>query len=322
VKRIWQSWMIALARSPAVTHWMQGNRATASIARRFVAGGDAAQAMTIARDLATAGFRTSLYHLGEYVKDPAVVAENGRQKIQVAESLSAAHLQIHVSIDSTQIGYAIDEQAGEALALRIGARIRELGRAAGGQADGAPPVLMLNMEDAEYVDRILGLRARLLSAGVPVAQTLQAHLKRSAADLASIVAAGGQVRLVKGAFADPRPHAYQGKAEIDASYLALARRMLSAEAKASGFRPVFGTHDDALIAEVRRIAKSGGWQPGQYEFEMLYGVRAELQRQLRAAGEQVRVYLPYGRDWWPYAVRRIGESPRNAALLARTVISG
>jgi proline dehydrogenase len=287
-----------------------------------VAGGDAAQAMTIARDLATAGFRTSLYHLGEYVKDPAVVAENGRQKIQVAESLSAAHLQIHVSIDSTQIGYAIDEQAGEALALRIGARIRELGRAAGGQADGAPPVLMLNMEDAEYVDRILGLRARLLSAGVPVAQTLQAHLKRSAADLASIVAAGGQVRLVKGAFADPRPHAYQGKAEIDASYLALARRMLSAEAKASGFRPVFGTHDDALIAEVRRIAKSGGWQPGQYEFEMLYGVRAELQRQLRAAGEQVRVYLPYGRDWWPYAVRRIGESPRNAALLARTVISG
>lgn len=234
MKRIWQSWMIALARSPRVTRWMQGNRATASIARRFVAGADGAQAIEAARELEQAGFKSSLYYLGEYVKDPAIVAENGRQKIEVAERLGAAHLQVHVSIDSTQIGYAIDETQGEQLALRIGARLRDLG-----QANGAPPVLMLNMEDADYVDRILGLRARLLAAGVPVAQTLQAYLKRSADDLAPIIAAGGQVRLVKGAFADPRPHAYQGKAEIDDSYLALARRMLGAEAKASGFRPVF-----------------------------------------------------------------------------------
>jgi proline dehydrogenase len=317
MKRLWQSWMIALARSPRVTRWMQGNRATASIARRFVAGADAVQAMTLARELERAGFKTSLYYLGEYVKDPAIVAENGRQKIAVAESLKAAQLQIHVSIDSTQIGYAIDEAAGEQLALKIGARIRDLG-----EANGGPPVLMLNMEEAEYVDRILTLRARLLAAGVPVAQTLQAYLKRSADDLARIIAAGGHVRLVKGAFADPRPHAYQGKAEIDANYLALARRMLSIEAKQSGFRPVFGTHDDALIAEIRLIAKNAAWRTGQYEFEMLYGVRTELQRQLRAAGEQVRVYLPYGHDWWPYAVRRVGESPRNAALLARAVMSG
>jgi proline dehydrogenase len=104
MKRLWQSWMIALARSPRVTRWMQGNRATASIARRFVAGADAMQAMTVARDLERAGFKASLYYLGEYVKDPAIVAENGREKIAVAESPSAAHLQIHVSLDSTQIG--------------------------------------------------------------------------------------------------------------------------------------------------------------------------------------------------------------------------
>jgi proline dehydrogenase len=317
VKRIWQSWMIALARAPGVTRWMQGNRATTSIARRFVAGADVAQAMAVARDLHAAGFKSSLYYLGEYVRDPAIVAENGRQKIEIAESLSAAHLQVHVSVDSTQIGYAIDETEGERLALKIGARIRDLGR-----ANGAPPVLMLNMEDADYVDRILALHAQLLAAGVPVAQTLQAYLKRSAGDLAPLIAAGGHVRLVKGAFADPRPHAYQGKAAIDASYLDQARRMLGADAKASGFRPVFGTHDDQLIAEIRLIAKNGGWQPGQYEFEMLYGVRSELQRQLRKAGEQVRLYLPFGRDWWPYAVRRVGESPRNAALLARALVSG
>lgn len=313
--RPWQSWMIALARSARVTRWMQGNRATAALARRFVGGADAAAAIAAARELEQAGFKASLYYLGEYVEDPAVVAENGRQKIAAAERLGAARLQIHISVDSTQLGYAIDDAAGADLALKIGARIRELG-AAGTER----PILMLNMEDADYVTRILDLRARLLAAGIPVAQTLQAYLKRSADDLAPTIAAGGEVRLVKGAFADPRPHAYQRGDEIDANYLKLAGMMLSADARARGFRPVFGTHDDALIPRIRQIARDNGWQPGQYEFEMLYGVRPELQRELRDQGEQVRLYLPFGRDWWPYAVRRVGESPRNAMLLARALI--
>ncbi|HNB29000.1 MAG TPA: proline dehydrogenase family protein [Alphaproteobacteria bacterium] len=313
----WQSWMIALARNPRVTRWMQGNRATAALARRFVGGGDVDSAVAVARDLDKAGFRTSLYYLGEYVADPALVAENGRQKIAAAEALAAARLQIHVSFDSTQLGYAIDDAAGAALALRIGARIRALA-----SAGAPPPVLMLNMEDADYVDRILALRRHLLAAGVPVAQTLQAYLKRSRDDLAPIIAEGGMVRLVKGAFADPGAHALQSGREIDANYLALAARMLAPEAKARGFRPVFGTHDDKLIPAIRRLARDGGWRPGEYGFEMLYGVRPALQRALRDDGEQVRLYLPFGRAWWPYAVRRVGESPRNAMLLARALIGG
>jgi proline dehydrogenase len=313
--RLWQSWMIALARSPGVTRWMQGNRAAAALARRFVGGADAAAAIAASRELQQAGFKVSLYYLGEYVEDPAVVAENGRQKIAAAEQLDAARLQIHISVDSTQLGYAIDDEAGAELALKIGARIRDLGS---GGADR--PVLMLNMEDADYVDRILRLRARLVAAEIPVAQTLQAYLKRSADDLAPIIAAGGEVRLVKGAFADPRPHAFQSGREIDANYLKLAGMMLSAEAKARGFRPVFGTHDDKLVPRIRALARDHGWRPGEYEFEMLYGVRPELQRWLRDQGERVRLYLPFGRDWWPYAVRRVGESPRNALLLGRTLI--
>jgi proline dehydrogenase len=243
------------------------------------------------------------------------VAENGRQKVAAAEQLAAARLQIHISVDSSQLGYAIDDQAGTELALKIGARMRELA-----VASNRTPVLMLNMEDAEYVSRILELRAQLLAAGVPVAQTLQAYLKRSADDLAPIIAAGGMVRLVKGAFADSRPHAFQARDEIDGNYLALAKMMLAPEAKTRGFRPVFGTHDDRLIPQIRRLARDNGWQPGEYGFEMLYGVRPQLQHELRETGEQVRLYLPFGRDWWPYAVRRVGESPRNFMLLARTLI--
>ena len=151
-----------MARSPRVTRWVQGNRAAVALARRFVGGADVATAIAVARDLEQAGFATSLYYLGEYVEDPAVVAENGRQKIAAAEQLEAAHLPIHISVDSTQLGYAIDDEAGAELALKIGARIRALGA-----AGGRPPVLMLNMEDADYVDRILDLRRRLLDAGVP-----------------------------------------------------------------------------------------------------------------------------------------------------------
>jgi proline dehydrogenase len=312
----WQSWMIALARSPRVTRWMQGNRATAKLARRFVGGGDVGAAMNVAADLQRAGFKTSLYYLGEYVEDPALVAENGRQKIAIAEALDNAQIAIHVSFDASQLGYAIDDVAGAALALRIGTRIRELSR-----NSNRAPLLMLNMEDADYVDRILALRRKLRAAGVPVAQTLQAYLKRSADDLRAIIAEGGAVRLVKGAFADARPHAFQG-AEIDANYLRLAAMMLAPEAKAAGFRPIFGTHDDRLQPQIRALAQRNGWQADEYEFEMLYGVRPALQKALKESGEQVRLYVPFGRAWWPYAVRRVGESPRNFLLLARALFGG
>jgi len=306
--------MIALARSARVARWMQANRATAALARRFVGGLTAEEGIETAKQLRQAGFKASLYYLGEYVADPTIIAETVRQKKLAVMLLKDARLQVHLSVDPTQIGYGHDDALGERNALEIGRSVQ--------QASGDQPVLMLDMEDAGYVTRTLALRDRLMAEGIPVAQTLQAYLKRSADDLALIIAGGGGVRLVKGAFADPRSHAYQARAEIDGNYLKLARMMLGMEAKASGFRPVFGTHDDALIAEIRIIAKNGGWQPGAYEFEMLYGVRAELQRRLRDSGEQVRLYLPYGRDWWPYAIRRVGESPRNAALLARAVVSG
>ncbi|WP_119303775.1 proline dehydrogenase family protein [Dongia deserti] len=312
--KTWQSWMIGLARSPGLARWMQANRATAALARRFVGGLTVEDGIETAKRLWQAGFKASLYYLGEYVADPALIAETVRQKKLAVMLLKDARLQVHLSVDPTQIGYGYDDALGERNALEIGRSIQ--------QSSGDAPVLMLDMEDAGYVTRTLALRDRLAAEGIPVGQTLQASLKRTVDDVAAIIAGGGSVRLVKGAFADPRPHAFQSRDAIDENYLALARMMLSADAKARGFRPVFGTHDDALIAEIRQVADTGGWESGQYEFEMLYGVRTELQRQLREQGEQVRLYLPFGRDWWPYAVRRVGENPRNAVLLARALLSG
>ena len=314
--------MIALARSARVTRWMHGNRATAALARRFVGGDTVDDGLAVAKRLNGAGFKTSLYYLGEYVTDPAVIDETVQQKKLAIQALRQARLQVHLSIDPTQIGYGYDDATGAAMATAIGETLLHTAGEGGRGDNSALPMLVLDMEDASYVDRTLALRDRLAALGIPVTQTLQAYLKRTAQDLAPIIASGGSVRLVKGAFADPGPHAFQSRGEIDSNYLALAMMMLGDKAKASGFVPVFGTHDAGLIDTIRGIARRSGWRPGSYEFEMLYGVRESLQRQLLREREQVRLYLPFGRAWWPYAVRRIGESPRNAWLLVRALLGG
>ncbi|MGH6894546.1 MAG: proline dehydrogenase family protein [Dongiaceae bacterium] len=189
----WQSWMIALARFARVTRWMQSNRTTAALARRFVGGSSAEEAIAAARRLRQAGFKASLYCLGEYAADPEVIAETVRQKKVAAMLLRDARLQVHLSIDPTRIGYGYDDAPGERTALEIGHVVQ--GLAIQQQSGDERAVLMLDMEDADYVTRTLALRDRLVAAGIPVAQTLQAYLKRTADDLKPIIAAGGSVRL-------------------------------------------------------------------------------------------------------------------------------
>jgi proline dehydrogenase len=312
--KIWQAGMIALARSPRVTSFMQSNAAASALAGRFVVGATAAAACDAARRLEAQGFKSSLYHLGEYVADPAKVSRTIECKLEIARLLGEAGLEVHISLDLTQIGYSIGEAIGSENAQRIGAAIAD-------QPGTARKILMFNMEDAPFVDRTLDLRTQLRARNVPVAQTLQAYLRRTQSDMQMIVAEGAVARLVKGAYVDAGSHAFPTRAEIDRSYLDVAAVMLAPSARERGFFPVFGTHDERMIEPIRALAARNGWQAGQYEFEMLYGVRPELQRRLRESGVQVRLYLPFGEDWFPYAVRRVGESPRNAWLLTRALLS-
>ncbi len=312
--KIWQSGMIALATSGRVTGFMQRNARASALATRFVAGADRDAALSRALALKENGFVASLFYLGEYVADPGLVEQNVAQKMAIAEALGAAGLDAHVSVDPTQIGYAIDEGTGRSNAGRIGRVIAD-------QPKGRRNLLMLDMEDFALVDRTLALHRHLVDAGMPIAITLQAYLRRSEEDLRALVAAGAAVRLVKGAFAESRARAWTTRAEIDKSYLRLASTMLSPEAEASGFYPIFGSHDDKMVWPILDMARARAWTAGGFEFEMLFGVRGELQDRLRDAGQTVRLYLPFGRDWWPYAARRVGESPRNAVFAARALLS-
>jgi proline dehydrogenase len=312
--KLWQGAMISLARNEALTRFMQERAPTSGLAARFVAGPEVADFVATARRLREHGFSTSAFFLGEYVAAPEKIAANVQGIRAVVAAIDGDEVDPHVSVDPSQIGYALNDGLGEANAFSIAEALAD--RPAAGRK-----TLMLDMEDESYVPRTLALHSALGDRGLPVAVTIQAYLRRSAADIERLAASGATVRLVKGAFVGNPQTAFTARRDIDASYRALAGHMLSEDARAAGMRPVFGTHDEAIIAELRRLARRNGWRAGEYEFEMLFGVRPILQQSLVDGGEAVRLYLPFGRDWWPYAIRRVGESPHNAWLVARALVS-
>lgn len=307
---LWKRTMAALARSETITRFMQGNRLARGLAWRFVGGDSASAAIRKATELSRRGVAISLNYLGEYVESPAAIEENVSQIETVIRLLGQSALDVHVSIYPTQIGYAHSSELGEANGLRIGKAVAEQ------PASGRRRLLMLDMEDFPLVQHTLDLRARLAHSGCPAGITIQAYLHRTQRDLRDLVESGAAaIRLVKGAFAESPERAATKRPDIRREYLKQANYLLSADAGSHGLYPVFATHDAALIGEVVGIAGRNGWSPEEYEFEMLYGVRTALQRRMVAEGRRLRLYLPFGTQWWPYTMHRIGENPANARMV-------
>lgn len=316
--RLWQQSMIFLARNEATKNFMQNRAAMSELAMRFVGGKDVLAAVETCRALKAQGRQASLFYLGEYVEDLALIQQTVLALKAVIKHLAAANLEVHISVDPTQIGYLINEATCRQNAFELAGEIK---KAAQEMPAGSKNLLMLDMEDSSVTEATLKLYEALIAASLPAALVLQAYLFRTEADLQKIIQQGGAVRLVKGAFAEGKNVAFTDRAAIDHNYLKLATAMLSAEARENGFYPIFATHDDRLIAQIITLADKRGWHKHEYEFEMLYGVRVELQEKLVRKGEQLRLYVPFGTDWWPYAVRRVGESPKNAQFLLRSLFA-
>jgi proline dehydrogenase len=308
----WQNLMIALARSHSLTRIAQGNSRISFAANQFVGGLDEDAALHTTLALRQRGIRASLFFLGEYITDPAVTRQTVDSLVRLLPALDSHGLDTHISVDPTQIGYSIRPELGQENALRLAAAFPA--------RRSAHSFLMIDMEDVAYVDCTIALRSLLASRGVPAAITLQAYLRRTESDLAGLLRDRVPcVRLVKGAFSEPKAVAWTRRAEISAAYLRLAALMLSNKAREGGIFPVFATHNEELIDSIRKLARESGCAPGQYEFEMLYGVRPALQASILDAGDQLRLYVPYGVNWWPYTARRIGENPRNLAFVWRAL---
>jgi proline dehydrogenase len=307
---LWQSAMIVLARSQSITRFMQGNRLMRGLAERFVGGDSSSAAVQRSLEFKARATTTSLYYLGEYVESPLAIEENVAQIAAAIEQLGQTNLDVHVSIDPTQIGYAHSDGLGGENALRLGKLI------AAQPPAGRRRLAMLDMEDFTVVRKTLDLRKRLAQAEYPVAITIQAYLFRSGQDVRDLVEDGvDAIRLVKGAFAESHDHAWTKRSEIDREFLQLASYLLSSEARSRGVYPIFATHDERMIGTIQTIAAQNSVAKDDYEFEMLIGVRTPLQRRLVADGYHLRLYLPFGTEWWPYTVRRIGENPANVRFV-------
>jgi proline dehydrogenase len=280
------------------------------VAGRVPAGADAAVAVAWRlRD--SQGIESELFFLGEYVNDPELVERTVAATIEACRLLGSAGLAAHLSIDPTSIGLLSDPDTCRRNAERIARSVAE-------QAPGRLNLVMLDMEDLTLVEPTLRLHRELLALGLPTGITLQARLRRTEEDLTPLLGQPTAVRLVKGAFPLGAEHDHQGGRAVSAAYLALATRMLAREAREAGMRPVFATHDATLVRRITDMARSAGWAPEQFEFEMLLGVRVDLQRRLRSEGFSVRAHLPFGAAGQTSPLPGSGEHPAEALHLGES----
>lgn len=299
--------LIAASRSGAMKTAATSTPLTKSVARRFVAGESAVDAVQAGADLAASGLHCTIEYLGPEVVDEQTAADAVKEYLKLLEALQAADLldRSELSVKPSDMGMELE--GGGVIAL---ANTRALATAA---AD-LGTLLTLDMEAYSTVDPTFELFDALHTEFPQTGIVVQSYLKRTEVDCNRLANASARVRLVKGAFEEPPEVAYEAAQDIDLSYV----RSLKALMKGNGI-PLIATHDPRLIEIAVALAVRTSRERSSYEFQMLFGVRPEEQKRLAASGEKVRVYVPYGPQWYPYLVRRMAEKPANLALFARAL---
>jgi proline dehydrogenase len=304
--------LLRAAQSDRLRSLVETAPVSRSVVRRFVAGLDADAALGTAGRLAGDGLRVTLDHLGEDTRDEAQ-ARNVRDAYvgllrRLADAGLAADGRVEVSVKLSAVGQALGPD-GERIAL---ANAQEICAA----ALGAGTTVTLDMEDHTTTDSTLSVLRALRSDFPWVGAVLQAYLRRTETDCKDLATAGSRVRLCKGAYDEPASVAFTDPDEVDRSYV----RCLSTLMAGEGY-PMVATHDPRLIDIAGALVSREDRARGTYEYQMLYGVRPEAQRRLAARGETVRVYVPYGQEWYGYLMRRLAERPANVAFFLRSLVS-
>ena len=282
-----------------------GMRKPSSFARRFIAGESAEEAVAAARRVAALGMTATLDLLGESVTSLDKADAATRDYLAVIEAISASGVERNISLKLTQLGLDVDK----AIAIDNFRKILE-------RAEPAGFFVRIDMENSPYTEGTMEIFETLWRHGYrQIGVVLQSALYRSEADLQTVNALGGRVRLVKGAYKEPKAVAYQKKADVDAAYARMLKTLLT-----EGHYPAIATHDPKMIALTRQVAREHNVAADRFEFQMLYGVRRDLQAMLVREGYRVRVYIPFGREWFPYFMRRLGERPANVMFVVRGVL--
>jgi proline dehydrogenase len=282
-----------------------GMRNPHSFARRFIAGETVEEALEAARTVEASGLTQTLDLLGENIATMAEADVATRQYLSLLERIVAAGVGRNISLKLTQLGLTVDRATCVDNLRRI--------------LDGAGAhdfFVRVDMEDSPFSQVTLEIFETMWQQGYRNAGiVLQSYLRRSRADAQRMNELGARVRLVKGAYREPKTVAYQRKADVDAAFVDIMQLLLG-----EGTYPAIATHDPDMIAATRAFASKRDIAPDRYEYQMLYGIRRDLQTELTGAGYRVRVYIPFGREWFPYFMRRLGERPANVGFVLRAIL--
>jgi proline dehydrogenase len=276
------------------------------LAQRYVAGEELADGIVVAETLNTQGLLVSMDYLGESVTNAADSRRAVGAYLEALEAIARDQVEANISLKLTQLGLDLSRELAVTHLRKILERAREL-----------DIFVRIDMESSAYTERTLSVHRELWDEGfINVGIVLQAYLYRTEADVKDAIERGVQVRLCKGAYLEPARVAFPDKAAVDANYARLMERLLM-----HGNHPAIATHDERLIAHAKELARRENISPERFDFEMLFGVRRDLQLRLVHEGYRVRVYLPYGEEWYPYLVRRLAERPANIGFFMRALLS-
>ena len=302
-----RSFFIALSTNKTFRAFSERSSMGRRVSRRFVAGMTVEEAIAVAERLNAEGIEATLDSLGESVMQVAQAEESAAVYHRLLDAIAEKKLRANVSVKLTQVGMDIGGHgAGPELAERIVGEMVE-------HADQADTFVRIDMEGSDYTEATIQMTERL-HARWPgrVGTVLQAYLFRTETDAERLVAQGIRIRLCKGAYKEPASIAFADKADTDANYVKLMKRLAT-----SGVFCGMATHDENIVNAMKQFVAETKLDKRAFEFQMLYGIRRDLQRQLVAEGFGVRVYVPFGTEWYPYFMRRLAERPANVLFLAK-----
>ncbi|MEJ7760378.1 MAG: proline dehydrogenase family protein [Gemmatimonadaceae bacterium] len=298
--------LLYLSNQPRVFSFVRHNRMANSFAGRFVAGETLDTALAAVRQLNAKGITASLDLLGESVRNEGEARESARQYMEMLERIKSSALDANVSVKLTAMGLDISENLCVSNLQDILDRARDY-----------KTFVRLDMEGSAYTAKTLELFYERLypSYRANVGIVLQSYLYRTQGDVEQANIAGARVRICKGAYKEPETVAFPEKKNVDQSYVRAMHSLML-----DGHYPGIATHDEVIVADAKRFAREQGIANDRFEFQMLYGVRRDLQEQLVKEGYRMRVYVPFGTQWYPYLMRRLAERPANMAFITGNVI--
>jgi proline dehydrogenase len=304
-----RSLFLFLSGNRQLKEWSSRSRIAQIAARRFVAGESIQHAIAAIREANQRGLSATLDHLGENT-------ETEDQAIAAADSYMAALDQIaetgvdsHISVKLTQLGMDLGTDFCLKNVARVAGRAKEIGT-----------FMRIDMESSDYVDRTFEVLFALREDYDTVGVVIQSYLYRSQADVERLIEAGVPIRLCKGAYKEPPGLAMPKKRDVDQNTIDLMHLLLSVEARENGARLAMATHDEKMIAATKAFAAAHEISRDAYEFQMLYGIRSGLQQELADEGYGMRVYVPFGKEWYPYYMRRLAERPANVWFIATNLL--